>query len=116
MALVLRDAGGAIWGHAFLSGLLSGTALFGIGIHQSLLGRGLGRELMTALLERAERQSDLKEITLTCVQDNAAAVDLYASLGFEKTDAFVEPGDGLTYFAMRKTIIPCPPSPTGDPL
>ena len=104
LAMILRDDAGAIWGHAFLSGVLGGRALFGIGVHQSLLGRGLGRRLMTALLEKADRQSGLREITLTCVQDNAAAVDLYASLGFQQTDAFIEPGDGLPYFAMRRAL------------
>ena len=106
LAMILRDATGAIWGHAFLSDVLSETASFGIGVHQSLLGRGLGRRLMTALLDKAARECDLKEIKLICVQDNAAAVNLYTSLGFEQTDAFIEPGDGLPYFAMRKVTAP----------
>ena len=104
LALVLRDEGGAIWGHAFLSEVKTGSAHFGIGVHQMLLGKGLGRGLMVALLDTAERQADLTEIRLTCVQDNGAAVTLYTSLGFEKTREFIEEGDGLPYFAMRKVL------------
>lgn len=103
-ALILRDDARAIWGHAFLSGVKSGAAHFGIGIHQSLLGGGLGRKLMTALLDQAGRELQLKEIRLTCVQDNDAAVGLYTSLGFEKTKEFIEENDGLPYFAMRKLV------------
>ena len=106
LAVVLRDDAATIWGHAFLSGVLSGTPELGVGVHQALLGRGLGRTLTTALLDRAERECRLKAVKLICVQDNAAAVDLYASLGFEQTDAFVEPRDGLPYFAMRKVLRP----------
>ena len=104
LGMVLRDDAGAIWGHAFLSEIKSGSAHFGIGVHQTLLGQGLGRELMVALLDAAERQAGLTEIRLTCVQDNDAAVTLYTSLGFEKTREFIEEGDGLPYFAMRKTL------------
>ena len=104
LGMVLRDEGGTIWGHAFLSEIKSGSAHFGIGIHQTLLGKGLGRGLMVALLDAAERQADLTEIRLTCVQDNDAAVTLYTSLGFEKTREFIEETDGLPYFAMRKTL------------
>ena len=104
LGMVLRDEGGAIWGHAFVSEITSGSAHVGIGIHQTLLGKGLGRELMVALLNTAERQADLREIRLTCVQDNAAAVERYTSLGFEKTREFIEEGDGLPYFAMRKVL------------
>ncbi len=104
LGLVLRDDAGAIWGHAFLSNVLSGEAHFGIGIHQKLLGRGLGEALMTALLDQADRHTDLQEIRLTCVQDNDAAIDLYTSLGFKRTGEFVEENDGLPYFRMRKIL------------
>lgn len=104
LGLVLRDQAGAIWGHAFLSNILSGAAHFGIGVHQKLLGRGLGRTLTTALLAQAGRHTGLQEIRLTCVQDNDAAVALYTSLGFERTGEFVEENDGLPYFRMRKIL------------
>ncbi|MHC4985363.1 MAG: GNAT family N-acetyltransferase, partial [Planctomycetota bacterium] len=110
LGMVLRDQGGAIWGHAFASDITSGSAHFGIGIHQTLLGKGLGRELMVALLNTAERQADLGEIRLTCVQDNVAAIELYTSLGFEKTREFIEETDGLPYFAMRKVLRPESPA------
>ena len=103
-AMILRDDARAIWGHAFLSGVKSGAAHFGIGIHQSLLGGGLGRQLMTALLDQADRELQLKEIRLTCVQDNATAVKLYTSLGFEMTGISVGQDDGLPYFDMRKLV------------
>ncbi len=102
LALVYRDEAGDIWGHAFLQGTLAGGATFGIGVHQSLLGKGLGRRLMSAILQAAERKLQLKEIRLIAVQDNAPAVELYKSQGFEITGEFVSEDDGLPYYNMRK--------------
>ncbi|MHC4561888.1 MAG: GNAT family N-acetyltransferase [Planctomycetota bacterium] len=103
-AMVVRDEAGTIWGHAFLSNVSSGSAPFGIGLHQALLGRRFGRKLMAALLDGAEQDCDLREIRLTCVQDNKAAVDLYTSLGFERTGEFIAEDDNLPYYRMRKPL------------
>jgi len=104
IGLVLRDEGDNIWGHAFLADVKTGSAHAGVGVHQTLLGQGLGRKLMTALLVEAGHQPALGEVRLICVQDNAAAVALYTSLGFEITGAQTGKDDGLAYHEMRKTV------------
>lgn len=103
-ALVLRDEGDNIWGHAFLQGLRSADgAMLGLGVHQSLLGRGLGQKLMDALMQAADKLR-LKRISLTTVQDNAPAVELYKAHGFEITDKFVSDIDHLPYYNMLKIL------------
>lgn len=46
-------------------------------------GKGVGRALMQALIERARALPDLEQINLSVVTSNAAAKNLYESLGFE---------------------------------
>ena len=106
-AFVLRDEAGNIWGHAFLQGLRSADgAMLGLGVHQSLLGRGLGRQFMTALMQAAERLG-VKRSHLSVVQDNTPAVELYKAHGFEITDKFISEIDGLPYYNMRKFLQGC---------
>jgi len=104
-ALVLVDDGGNIWAHAFLQDLHAerGPTL-GLGVHQSLLGRRLGRKLITALLHAADHTLMCRRISLTAVQDNTPAVDLYKSMGFEITGEFVSEDDGMAYYNMRRTF------------
>jgi len=45
-------------------------------------GRGIGRSLMNALIERARKQPGLERITLTVSSEQQAARRLYESLGF----------------------------------
>jgi len=101
-AMVLRDEAGAIWGHAFLQEFEPRKYTFGLGVHERLLGRGLGRRLMAALLDAAEEEPDVTLIDLTCIRDNTAAVQLYRSMGFEIVAEFVSEHDGLPYCQMIK--------------
>ncbi len=45
-------------------------------------GQGIGRRLMEAALERVENVEGLEQVNLTVVSTNAAARQLYLSLGF----------------------------------
>jgi len=54
----------------------------GIGIAHAYQGRGVGRALMTAGIDFAERWANYGRIELTVHADNARAVKLYESLGF----------------------------------
>ena len=104
LALVYRDEAGNIWGHAYLQGVrLADGASLGLGVHQSLLGRGLGRKLMDALMQAADKLH-LKRISLTTVQDNAPAVELYKAHGFEITGQFRSDIDHLPYYNMLKIL------------
>jgi ribosomal protein S18 acetylase RimI-like enzyme len=103
-ALAYRDEAGNIWGHAFLMGILSDDgAMLGLGVHQLLLGKELGRKLMAALMQAAERLG-IKRIHLSVVQDNAPAVELYKANGFEITEEFVSDLDNLPYYNMVKVF------------
>ena len=54
----------------------------GMGVLASHRGRGLGRRLLQACLDKAERQGAVR-IELEARADNARALGLYASMGFE---------------------------------
>jgi len=104
-ALVYRDEAGNIWGHAFLMSIRSDDgAMFGLGVHQLLLGKGLGRKLMAALMQAADGKCALERIRLTAVTDNAPAVELYKDFGFEITGEFVSEIDNMAYYNMRRLL------------
>lgn len=83
---------------AFVDGQLVGTAGFfrnptlkrkhkgkvwGMYVAGSVRGRGIGRALLAALIERARTIPDLEEVQLSVSASQAAARNLYAAMGFE---------------------------------
>ena len=56
----------------------------GILVHRDWQGRGVGRALMTALLDLADNWLMLKRVELCVFTDNERAIRLYESLGFER--------------------------------
>ncbi len=54
-------------------------------------GRGLGRGLVQALIAQACQAAAVERLTLRVYRDNAAAVAVYSSLGFEPVDAASTP-------------------------
>ncbi|MEL6233104.1 MAG: GNAT family N-acetyltransferase [Pseudomonadota bacterium] len=59
------------------------SAQMGFSVHDRFTRRGLGRAMMTALIEVADRWLGLRRLHLTVSVDNAAAIGLYHSAGFE---------------------------------
>jgi RimJ/RimL family protein N-acetyltransferase len=57
--------------------------VFGAYIAPEARGKGYGRRLMTALIERARALDGLEQIALSVLVPNPAAQELYRSLGFE---------------------------------
>jgi putative acetyltransferase len=55
----------------------------GISIAEAYQGRGVGRALMNACLDFADRWANYERVELTVHADNARAIKLYESLGFE---------------------------------
>ena len=55
----------------------------GIMVHRDWQGRGVGRALMEAALDVADNWLMLTRVELTVFTDNARAIGLYKSLGFE---------------------------------
>ena len=70
-------------------------------------GRGLGRELLQALLERAQR-AGMSGVFLEVRADNDAALALYRDVGFEPIDVrvgYYQP-DGVDAIVMRRGLGP----------
>lgn len=61
---------------------LAHTGWFGMGLIQEWRGRGLGRHLLTAVIDWAEDHPLLRKVDLQCRGDNLRAMGLYRSLGF----------------------------------
>ena len=57
--------------------------IVGVYVAAEQQGRGYGRALVTAALERARRISGLSIIQLTVTTTNQPAISLYKSIGFE---------------------------------
>ena len=83
---------------AFIDGQLIGTAGFfrnptlkrkhkgkvwGMYVADSARGQGIGRALLSSLLDRARQIPDLEEVQLSVAVSQVAAHRLYASVGFE---------------------------------
>jgi ribosomal protein S18 acetylase RimI-like enzyme len=83
---------------AFQEGQLVGTAgffryplakarhkgrIWGVYVRANCRGRGIGRALLIALLERIKACPDVEQVSLTVVSGQEAARALYRSLGFE---------------------------------
>ena len=82
---------------AFVDGRLAGMAgfyreqgpktrhkghIWGVYITRSARGRGLGRGMMKALLERATKLSGIEQVQLAVTSTQSAAIGLYRALGF----------------------------------
>ena len=99
IALRFADkAGGDFTLGAFVNGNLAAIATFvrdpglkerhkghiyGVYVTASQRGQGLGRTLLTALLEKAKQDPSLEQIQLAVTADNSAACQLYRGCGFE---------------------------------
>ncbi len=91
--LVARDSAGRMLGYNWLkvgSGLSAGVGeIYVIGVSPDAAGRGLGRALMLEGLERL-RQRGCTAASLYVEADNATAVRLYRSLGFQDSTIDVQ--------------------------
>ncbi len=55
----------------------------GMGVHDGFTGRGIGRRLLEAVIDHADNWLGLRRLELTVNVDNASAIRLYESVGFE---------------------------------
>ena len=58
-------------------------SVWGVYVTQAYRGAGLGRRIMTMMLDRARDLPDLEHILLSVTSENAGALALYRSFGFE---------------------------------
>ncbi len=55
----------------------------GISVHEDWQGKGLGKELMRAIVDLADKWLNLTRLELEVYADNQAAIRLYERFGFE---------------------------------
>ena len=94
--LMVAEVEGRVVGMAGLhvaTGKRRHVASLGISVHDDFQGRGIGRLLMGSLLDIADNYLGLVRVELEVFADNARALALYESLGFQtegckRQDAF----------------------------
>jgi putative acetyltransferase len=67
-----------------LQGRMAHSADIFVAVHDDFTGRGIGRRIMAALLDLADNWLGLVRVQLLVNVDNARAIGLYESLGFER--------------------------------
>jgi ribosomal-protein-alanine acetyltransferase len=77
------EAGDRVIGYGILSAGAGEAHVLNISVHPDYQGRGLGRELMVHLLDRA-REYGADTVFLEVRPSNRAAVHLYESIGFNQ--------------------------------
>lgn len=77
---------------------------FGVQMRPSLTGKGLGREVVEAILNFGRQTYKFSEIDLLVAKFNERAIKLYEKLGFEVIEEFTwnVNGEEKEFFAMRK--------------
>jgi len=61
---------------------LAHVGTLGLAVAAAWRGRGVGRALMTALLDWAKAHPTIEKVSLAVIEENAPAVALYRSFGF----------------------------------
>ena len=97
-------AGDRVIAWAFLMRMQTDLPHLGIAVADDYQNKGLGRQLMSKLIERA-RRTGKKKIDLIVVQDNTRAQRLYQSFGFTMHGTR-RGDDGQDYFEMALTLTP----------
>ncbi len=84
----------------------------GMGVHDGWTGRGIGRALLAALVDTADRWLGLRRLELTVFADNAPAIALYRSAGFtlEGTHRGFALRDGMLVDAHSMARLAPPPA------
>jgi regulation of enolase protein 1 (concanavalin A-like superfamily)/ribosomal protein S18 acetylase RimI-like enzyme len=90
--------GECIVGWGFVWTLAAPEPVFGLGVADEYHGKGVGGQLMDAVLD-AMRQRSMRWVYLTVVTDNFRAWQMYGRRGFMRYGAFTG-ADGLPYYRM----------------
>jgi putative acetyltransferase len=100
--LLLARAGGALAGCVALRGLSDDTGeMKRLYVRPLFQGRGLGRDLVTALFAEA-RAADYSVLRLDTLPSMKAAAALYTSLGFAPIPSYNSSSlDGMLFFELR---------------
>lgn len=112
---VVARVGDSIVGYAGVDHAGDTADVMTIGVSPAVAGRGIGRILLRELIAHAER-AGAEAVLLEVRADNAAAIGLYRSAGFESVQTrrrYYQPGD-VDALVMRKfTAAQEDPGPVG---
>ena len=80
---------------------------FGVQMRPSLTGKGMGKEVVSAILNFGRETYKFNEIDLLVAKFNRRAITLYEKLGFKTIDEFVwhVNDEDKEFIAMRKSCI-----------
>jgi len=80
---------------------------FGVQMRPSLTGKGMGKEVVSAILNFGRETYKFNEIDLLVAKFNRRAITLYEKLGFKTIDEFIwnVNGEEKEFIAMRKSWI-----------
>jgi ribosomal protein S18 acetylase RimI-like enzyme len=83
---IVAHQGDTLFGHALLDphtrAVTAHVVTLTIAVHEGFQGRGVGRRLMTHLIDWARAHPVVEKLELQVRSSNARAMHLYASLGF----------------------------------
>jgi ribosomal-protein-alanine N-acetyltransferase len=80
---VVLEIGGIVTGYGIMSIAAAEAHILNLCVHPSAQRMGYGRRLLTALLAKAA-ESEASQVFLEVRPSNAAALNLYRSVGFEQ--------------------------------
>lgn len=66
------------------------VASFGMGVHDDFQGQGVGRALLSTMIDLCDNWLNVKRIELNVYVDNHAAIALYKKFGFQIEGELVE--------------------------
>ena len=89
-------------GHGFVMQACEQFPVFGIGLKEHLHGKGHGRRLMNAVIERAMDRG-VQQLTLTVLKNNIKAFTMYQSFGFKIKSEHTFEKKNDSYLMVRKT-------------
>ena len=94
--LVIEDDHGTLWGWASLNPFnsrccYSGVADFSIYIDRSMRGKGLGKKLLSDLIDTAKEQG-FHKLVLSALSRNEAGKQLYKAVGFREVGTYINQG------------------------
>lgn len=111
--LVIEDDNGTVWGWASLNPFnsrccYSGVVDISIYIERSMRGKGLGKQLINALI-KAAREQGFHKLVLSAFSNNEAGKRLYKAAGFKEVGTYINQGilDGkwIDVTIMEKLLI-----------
>jgi ribosomal-protein-alanine N-acetyltransferase len=102
--LVCAD-GARVISYAGLWTVLNEGHITNVAVHPDFRGRGIGRAVLVALIERTRRLAGITEFTLEVRPTNAAAMRLYRKAGFleegRRKDYYTKPSEDAVIMWLR---------------